>query len=154
MADSKALTAEERAAAVALVEAIVGFEHQHSPNNPFGQNTLAELREDGVWRAWDMKAPYSTEACAFIAAAPDLLRRYEATLVALEAAQTPPSDDVLAGLRERWEACRTAVNDSGRVDEAYYLAAHEGDAAAEYISALERDKAAAHSPAPSAVGGE
>jgi hypothetical protein len=54
----------------ARLAAINGFEHQQRPALPFGWNALAELGDDGEWRTWDMKAPYSTEACVFIAAAP------------------------------------------------------------------------------------
>lgn len=78
------MTAQELAEARALVDSITGFEHRHYPDNPFGRNTLAELDADGKWRMWDMKAPYSTEACAFIAAAPTTIRRLLATVAALE----------------------------------------------------------------------
>ena len=63
---------------------IHGFEHEHFDGGTFETNTLAELDEHGNWRTWDMNALFSTKACAFIAAAPALLRECAALLRGLD----------------------------------------------------------------------
>ncbi len=58
----------------ARAKSFYGFFHRYLPDHTFGQDGLAELSEDGkTWRYWDMRCPYSHEACEFIASAkPDI----------------------------------------------------------------------------------
>lgn len=62
------------AAIAARVEAIHGFGYVHYSDSVFTPNTLIELDKDGGWKHWDLKSPYSTEACEFIAHAPADIR--------------------------------------------------------------------------------
>jgi hypothetical protein len=90
----------------ALVDSIHGFAHQHYDGGLFERNSLAELDEHGKWRTWDMNAPFSTAACAFIAAAPAIIRAL------LQARQREPMSD--AALDELRTLVEQAQNNETR----------------------------------------